>query len=369
MATAEHNRILRVAPPVPSLYGGEDLPRVRFVAEVAARGYVHLAHDEFPGAVDAGGAAALGRAELVRVNAAGSQLEAFVWLPDELACLIDLCHGRVDVEVAGPDPAAVRAALGGVRERLRRVEDSPATVPLVFWLRGPQGGLVRHREIEATAWEPARANYPAAVGRALDGLMALREPARGRLIVWRGPPGTGKTWALRALATAWRGWCSVHYILDPLALMSGDPRYLLDVLAWQDENAGVAWRLLVLEDAGELIVHDAGRTGALAALLNITDGILGQGSGTLVLVTTNEPVAHLHPAVRRRGRCLADVEFGPLSRDESREWLARAGSEHEPDGPLTLAELYALVDGGASGDDEVVPAPGTFGFGRVLAGS
>jgi hypothetical protein len=121
-------------------------------------------------------------------------------------------------------------------------------------------------------------------------------------------------WALRALASAWRGWCSVQYILDPLALMSNDPRYLLDVLAWQDEDAGTAWRLLVLEDAGELIVHDAGRTGALAALLNITDGILGQGTGTLVLVTTNEPVAHLHAAVRRRGRCLADEEIVPAAR-------------------------------------------------------
>ena len=40
--------------------------------------------------------------------------------------------------------------------------------------------------------------------------MQTREPARGRLIVWRGPPGTGKTWALRALAGAWREWCGVH---------------------------------------------------------------------------------------------------------------------------------------------------------------
>jgi Domain of unknown function (DUF5925)/ATPase family associated with various cellular activities (AAA) len=366
MATAEHNRILRVAPPVPSLYGGEDLPRVRFVAEVAARGYGHLAHDAFPGAVDADAAAALGRAELVRVNAAGSELEAFVWLAGELACLIELSYGRVDVEVAGPDPATVRVALGGVRERLHRAEDSPATVPLAFWLRGPRGGIVRHREIEATAWVSARANYPAAVARALDALMGLREPGRGRLVVWRGRPGTGKTWALRALASAWRAWCSAHYILDPLALMSGDPRYLLDVLASEDEDAGSAWRLLVLEDAGELIVHDAGRTGALAALLNVTDGILGHGTGTLVLVTTNEPVAYLHPAVRRRGRCLADVEFGPLSVDESRAWLERAGSDYEPDRPLTLAELYALADGGAA-DEAIVPAPSAFGFGRALA--
>jgi len=362
MATAEDNLTLRLAS---SVYDGSDLPRVRFVARVAEHGYTHLAHDSFRGAIDAASVAELGVPELIRSSARSGALQALVWLHDGTLCLLDAGNGAVAAEVAGDDAEALVAAIAGVRERVDQPEQRRSTLPFRFWSAEPGGGGdVRYRDLDVTTWAAARANYTARVAGALDALMAVREPRRGRLLIWRGAPGTGKTWALRALADAWRDWCPPHYVLDPHRLMGADPRYLLDVLAWSDDNA---WRLLVLEDAGDLVVHDAGRTGALAALLNVTDGLLGHGTGTIVLVTTNEPVEHLHPAVRRRGRCLADIEFGPLTCDEARAWLRHAGCDHEPDGPLTLAELYAIVDGGDPGD-EPLPAAARFGFSRALGG-
>ena len=90
---------------------------------------------------------------------------------------------------------------------------------------------MRLREVDIDEWDAARDNYTAPRGpRAEHADADARAAPRGRLIVWRGAPGTGKTWALRALAGAWRDWCGVHYILDPLTLLSADPRYLLDVL-------------------------------------------------------------------------------------------------------------------------------------------
>ena len=172
--------------------------------------------------------------------------------------------------------------------------------------------------------------------------MGGERPERGRLILWRGEPGTGKSHALRALVRAWAPWCSAHFIMDPEELLGRGGAYMLDVLTWDGDDAD-RWRLLILEDAGELIAADARAiTGdALSRLLNVTDGLLGQGTRTMLLITTNEPVGRLHPATRRPGRCLADIEFTPLTRAEANAWLAARGRERRVDRPTTLAELFA----------------------------
>ena len=202
-----------------------------------------------------------------------------------------------------------------------------------------------------------RGNYAAATAQRLGALMEMREPERGRLLLWHGAPGTGKTHALRALARAWRDWCSVHCVLDPEALLSPDPNYLLDVLA-SDEDG---WRLIVLEDAGELARIDAGRASGMGQLLNLTDGLLGQGARALVLITTNEPAAVINPALRRLGRCLADVEFAPLSAAESSRWL-----DAELARPHTLSELFALRDGHDEAAPEGPASRPAFGFARAI---
>jgi hypothetical protein len=76
----------------------------------------------------------------------------------------------------------------------------------------------------------------------------------------------------------------------------------------------------------------------MSRLLNLTDGILGHGLRVLLLITTNEPIRGLHPAVVRPGRCLADVQFRPFTRAEAEAWLGRVAPV--PSGDLTLAELY-----------------------------
>lgn len=73
--------------------------------------------------------------------------------------------------------------------------------------------------------------------------------------------------------------------------------------------------------------------------------MIGQGLRILVLVTTNEPIKALHPAVARPGRCAANIEFGRLSVDESNAWLERHDSEEHVDHPALLADLYAIEAG------------------------
>ena len=64
----------------------------------------------------------------------------------------------------------------------------------------------------------------------------------------------------------------------------------------------------------------------------------------VVLVTTNEPLRTIHPAVSRPGRCAAQVEFTAFPPEEADAWLERQG--RDGDGSArTLASLFGHGDG------------------------
>src|SRR5829696_1430648 len=199
---------------------GEDLPRARFLGEVAARGLVHLGHDDFAAEVDAGVAAALGEPVHVRASADGDEIEAFARLEDGALVRLDYGYGSLRVEVAATARKRVTEALARLRGALATPDAEDDEVPMRFWA----AGRGRHRPVAAEAWADLRGNYAARTATALDALMTVREPERGRLLLWHGAPGAGKTHAVRALARAWRPWCATHCILDADALLAPDPR-------------------------------------------------------------------------------------------------------------------------------------------------
>ncbi|MCG8652970.1 MAG: AAA family ATPase, partial [Pirellulales bacterium] len=194
--------------------------------------------------------------------------------------------------------------------------------------------------IDAPAWSDIASHYPASVAQQLAQLIAAPvDEASGRIILWHGPTGTGKTTAIRALARAWQPERRLQVVVDPDRVFADSSR-LMQVLVDDEERSDARWRVLVVEDADEMLRSDAKeRVGqAMSRLLNIGDGILGQGTRVLVLITTNEPLGRLHPALVRPGRCLANVQFRPFTRSEARAWL---GDDVPPGAEFTLAELLA----------------------------
>jgi ATPase family protein associated with various cellular activities (AAA) len=310
-----------------------------------------------------------------------AQTEAYenaVFEENGVLFLVNRGGSFINVSAAAADSAALDQALKSLRERFPLPDPSSSNdVPVTFWTYTPHGPQPSWRAIGVPSWDDIRDNYSSSTKQALGELMRDFQPAHGgQLILWHGAAGTGKTFALRALAWEWREWCQLHYIVDPDSFFGEHADYLMSVLLQEgppmmishrgvvpmmgysamqfvedgdggDDEGQQAWRILVLEDTGELLAADARDVmgQALSRFLNVVDGLIGQGLRILVLVTTNEEVRTLHPAVARPGRCAADIDFTPLSGEEASKWLHRHSLEDGRAEPRTLASLYAQVEG------------------------
>jgi len=186
------------------------------------------------------------------------------------------------------------------------------------------------------SWDKIRRNYPASTREDLDTLARFtrtKSSTDGRIILFHGPPGTGKTYAIRALLTTWKNWASAALVLDPEAMLSS-PAYLLKIM---ERDLTESTRLLVIEDADEIVEKNGTRGSGLSRLLNLTDGLIGATQDLIVLLTTNAHPGALDHALTRPGRCLATVGFDRFPTLEANERLGKLGPAAKS---MTLAEIY-----------------------------
>ncbi len=263
--------------------------------------------------------------------------------------------GFINLEVSALDRESASVVIDSFRVAIpqEQADDTRTEVPVTFWYSSSHGPGRQRRWLDVPQWDDIASNYAGQTRLALGRLMRERAPQGGQLIMWHGPPGGGKTYAIRALGWEWRKWAELHYVVDPEKFLGSDAGYLLELcLRGSDEET---WRVIVLEDSGEMLAPDAkvqiGQ--ALSRLLNLSDGILGQGQKLLILVTTNEPLGRIHPGAARPGRCLSKIEFQPFTVDEAKKWLVDHGRSLEAEtlgSRLSLADLFAMRDGRTADD-------------------
>src|SRR6185503_15177426 len=246
-----------------------------------------------------------------RINRSGYEL---LLKFDDGIINMELRSGFFNISTYAVSDEKAAELLEWIKSRAPRAEPKNDEISVTFWTLGPNGPIATSRKITCPDWDKVELNYNK---RTRDGLERLMETSLdpnqgGKLVLWHGTPGTGKTYALRAWAKAWREKMDVHYIVDPEVFFGEKALYMVSVLLGADEEisgtSSPKWRLIVAEDTGELLTKDAKmQTGqSLSRLLNVCDGLIGQGLRSLVLITTNDELGTMHDAVTRPGRCLAN---------------------------------------------------------------
>jgi len=191
------------------------LCQTQFAARVLSGGIAHVCERDWASAAESADAVLPHAVTSFRSDGTHSVL---LELGDGVLAVVTVGYGRVTARIAANEPAVLAEAEAWLRGAFPAAVSADSTVAVSFWSYGNCGGTQITRSIRVPSWHEIEANYPASVRDRLARLVdpAFRPAEGGQLVLWHGPPGTGKTYALRALAWAWRDWCDLHYVVDPM---------------------------------------------------------------------------------------------------------------------------------------------------------
>jgi hypothetical protein len=163
----------------------------------------------------------------------------------------------------------------------------------------------------------------------------------GGLTILEGPPGTGKTSLISEMIHRLRK-THLFYVLP----VSNDgiltsPDW---VSFWQGQNRQHADRIkvVVLEDAERILLGGSGtERDAVAAVLNIADGLIGRMLKLHLICSVNARFETLDPAIQRPGRLMNYRRFTPIGRESA---IALAALQGAPFTPHPDADEFTLAE-------------------------
>ena len=176
-----------------------------------------------------------------------------------------------------------------------------------------------------------------------DLLERIKEKNKG-LVLFHGEPGTGKTQYIRYLLKE-LSMMNKTILYAPPTLSSSmlDPSMLDFLSDWILENEKDC--ILLIEDAEPLLESRKGgeeRSTGISNLLNMTDGLLNDILGLMVIATFNTDLNNIDKALLRPHRLIARKQFQRITLERGLELQKLLGiNNHEIVYPATLAEFYS----------------------------
>lgn len=170
---------------------------------------------------------------------------------------------------------------------------------------------------------------------------------KGRIGIFDGAPGTGKTFLIRGLLTTVTETLFVFVSPKDLVNLTGPeilPALIDFASDFGEDNKSIT---LLVEDADECIApRGSDNMSAISSVLNLGDGILGQLLDIRIIMTTNAKRSEMDSAITRPGRLSALIHVDKLPTVQANMVYNRLlgntwGLETEPfTQKTTLAEVY-----------------------------
>lgn len=191
-----------------------------------------------------------------------------------------------------------------------------------------------------------RENYSDDVIKVYDGIVADLNSVSpsGRLSIFDGPPGTGKTFLIRGILQAVE---NAMFVLVPPEMMNilASPEMIPLLIRKKASNDIDGPVIFILEDGDNVLIpRKKENLSLISSLLNFSSGILGSMLDVRVITTTNSPKVDIDPALMRAGRLSDHITVGRLDDKKAAAILARLLKKKTemPSGDKqpTLADVY-----------------------------